>query len=115
AKPPAGRKRSAGSKSSAATATAVKRKSPVARKAAGSASAAGLASRLLSAKPKRAGLVDCVAGIAFGAAGARRYFLYKPPGMALAERLPLLVMLHGCGQDPNAFALSTRMNRIAAR
>lgn len=48
-----------------------------------------------------------------GAAGARRYRLYRPPDVALREKLPLLVMLHGCRQDANAFAESTRMNRIA--
>jgi poly(hydroxyalkanoate) depolymerase family esterase len=31
------------------------------------------------------------------------------------ERLPLLVMLHGCGQDAAALAASSRMNTIAAR
>ncbi len=54
-------------------------------------------------------------GIATGAAGARRFRLYRPPGVGFAERLPLLVMLHGCGQDAQGFALCTRMNRIAAR
>ena len=63
----------------------------------------------------RRGLKDCVPGLAFGAAGVRRYYLYKPPGLNLLERLPLLVMLHGCGQDADGFALSTRMNRVAAR
>ena len=53
--------------------------------------------------------------IALGAAGARRYRLYKPPGVHRTERLPLLVMLHGCGQDAEALAASSRMNRIAAR
>jgi poly(hydroxyalkanoate) depolymerase family esterase len=56
---------------------------------------------------------DWIAGVAMGTAGARRYRLYRPPGVALGEKLPLLVMLHGCGQDANAFADSTRMNRIA--
>ena len=48
-----------------------------------------------------------------GAAGARRYRLYRPPDIALNEKLPLMVMLHGCGQDADSFADSTRMNRIA--
>ena len=54
-------------------------------------------------------------GVAMGASGARRFRLYRPPGVKSGERLPLLVMLHGCGQDANAFATSTRMNRIAQR
>jgi poly(hydroxyalkanoate) depolymerase family esterase len=56
---------------------------------------------------------DWIAGVAIGAMGARRYRLYRPPEVARGERLPLLVMLHGCGQDADAFAGSTRMNRIA--
>lgn len=50
-----------------------------------------------------------------GVAGARRYHLYKPPGVRLTEHLPMVVMLHGCGQDAAALAASTRMNKIAAR
>jgi poly(hydroxyalkanoate) depolymerase family esterase len=61
------------------------------------------------------GAGDWLAGLALGAAGARRYRLYRPPGVALGERLPLLVMLHGCGQDAGSFAMATRMNRVAAR
>lgn len=58
-----------------------------------------------------------LAGIAPGPAGARRYQLYTPPGLALkaGETLPLMVMLHGCGQTGNDFAAVTRMNRLAAR
>ncbi len=55
------------------------------------------------------------AGIAMGSTGARRFRLYRPPGVRHTERLPLLVMLHGCGQDAAGFALGTGMNRIAAR
>lgn len=55
------------------------------------------------------------AGIAVGLAGARRFRLYQPAGLQLGERLPLMVMLHGCGQDAGSFALSTRMNRLASR
>src|ERR1039458_9985051 len=53
-------------------------------------------------------------GIAIGPAGARRYRLYKPPGVRSTERLPLVVMLHGCLQDAEALAASSQMNRIAA-
>jgi poly(hydroxyalkanoate) depolymerase family esterase len=56
---------------------------------------------------------DWIAGVSMGAAGARRYRLYRPPGVGLREKLPMVVMLHGCGQDANAFANSTRMNRLA--
>jgi poly(hydroxyalkanoate) depolymerase family esterase len=58
---------------------------------------------------------DWIAGVAMGTSGARRYRLYRPPGIAFGERLPMMVMLHGCGQDARSFAMSTRMNRIAAR
>ena len=54
-------------------------------------------------------------GIAVGPGGSRHYRLYRPPGVRRDERRPLLVMLHGCGQDAAGFAASTRMNRIAAR
>lgn len=55
------------------------------------------------------------AGVALGATGARRYRLFKPTGVRRNERLPLLVMLHGCGQDANALSASSRMNRVAER
>ena len=58
---------------------------------------------------------DWIAGVALGVGGARRYGLFRPAGVKAGERLPLLVMLHGCGQDAKGFALSTRMNRVAAR
>lgn len=54
-------------------------------------------------------------GIALGVTGARRYRLYQPPGMRAGERVPLLVMLHGCAQDGEGLAASSRMNAIAAR
>lgn len=61
------------------------------------------------------GTGEWIAGVAMAPTGARRYHLYRPPGVESSERLPLLVMLHGCGQNAKAFALSTRMNRLAAR
>jgi poly(hydroxyalkanoate) depolymerase family esterase len=58
---------------------------------------------------------EWIAGLAWGPAGARRYRLYRPPGVGFSERLPLLVMLHGCHQDAKAFAVSTRMNKLATK
>ena len=58
---------------------------------------------------------EWLAGVAMGVGGARRYRLYRPPQVQFSERLPLLVMLHGCGQDAKSFALSTRMNRLAEK
>jgi poly(hydroxyalkanoate) depolymerase family esterase len=71
----------------------------------------------LVAKPRLPahGAGDWIAGVALGPAGARRFRLYRPPDVKFGERLPLLVMLHGCGQTADSFAASTRMNRIAAR
>ena len=54
-------------------------------------------------------------GVAIGKFGALRWRLYRPPGVRVGEKLPLMVMLHGCGQDAASFASSTRMNHIAMR
>lgn len=67
------------------------------------------------AKSKPLASTQWVSGLAVGGAGARRYWLYKPPGVRRTERLPLMVMLHGCDQNAEALAASTRMNRVAAR
>ncbi|RZL65437.1 MAG: PHB depolymerase family esterase [Variovorax sp.] len=63
------------------------------------------------------GAGDWLTGMAIGAGGTRGYHLYRPAGLTRApgETLPLLVMLHGCGQTGRDFASSTRMNRIATR
>lgn len=50
-----------------------------------------------------------------GAAGARRYKLYVPSGQAATRPRGLVVMLHGCTQDPDDFAAGTTMNALAER
>lgn len=72
------------------------------------------ASKRKSAKSKPPSKAGWSSGAAVGSASVRRYRLYKPAGVRHTERLPLIVMLHGCGQDAAALAASTRMNRIAA-
>ena len=45
-------------------------------------------------------------------AGELDYKLYIPPGLDTV-RAPLLLMLHGCTQNPDDFARGTRMNELA--
>jgi poly(hydroxyalkanoate) depolymerase family esterase len=47
-----------------------------------------------------------------GEAGSRDYKLYVP-SRAEGRTLPLIVMLHGCTQNPDDFAVGTGMNRLA--
>lgn len=79
--------------------------------------AAGKVQRAVAeqAKPPPGG-GDWIAGLALGPGGARRYHLYRPPGLVLqrGQTAPLLVMLHGCSQTGRDFAASTRMDKLAA-
>ena len=54
-------------------------------------------------------------GMLTGAANGREYQLYLPPDLKKSERLPLIVMLHGCAQNAHAMAVCSQMNRLAAR
>ena len=48
-------------------------------------------------------------------AGVRHpYRLYVPPGAAKGVAMPLVLMLHGCTQNADDFALGTGMNQAAA-
>lgn len=53
-----------------------------------------------------------LAGSHADASGRRDYKLYVPPD-AGGRPLPLIVMLHGCTQDPDDFAAGTAMNEAA--
>lgn len=46
-------------------------------------------------------------------AGSRPYKLYVPSGYRAGQEVPLVVMMHGCTQSPDDFAVGTRMNEVA--
>jgi poly(hydroxyalkanoate) depolymerase family esterase len=45
--------------------------------------------------------------------GNRPYFVYTPADYWVGKVVPLVVMLHGCGQSAEDFAIGTQMNRLA--
>jgi poly(hydroxyalkanoate) depolymerase family esterase len=49
-----------------------------------------------------------------GEAGTRRYKLFIPLSVDPRHPAPLVVMLHGCTQDPDDFARGTRFDQLAA-
>jgi poly(hydroxyalkanoate) depolymerase family esterase len=64
------------------------------------------------ASPPESAAGEFIAGSHTDANGTRAYKLYLPPG-AVSQPLPLVVMLHGCTQDPDDFAAGTGMNDAA--
>jgi poly(hydroxyalkanoate) depolymerase family esterase len=72
-------------------------------------------SKTTAVRPKAKVTTNLPSGSTAGYAGAQRYRLFVPAGARKTERLPMLVMLHGCSQSSEAFAISTRMNQIAAK
>jgi poly(hydroxyalkanoate) depolymerase family esterase len=49
-----------------------------------------------------------------GVEGSRRYKLFVPADLDASKPAPLVVMLHGCTQDPDDFARGSRFNQAAA-
>ncbi len=54
-------------------------------------------------------------GLQHEAFGDRSYKLFVPKSIAPGKAAPLVVMLHGCTQDPDQFATGTRMNLLAEK
>ena len=58
---------------------------------------------------------DSFERVTFTHQGTRhQYRLYVPPGAASGVAMPLVLMLHGCTQNADDFALGTGMNQAAA-
>lgn len=72
----------------------------------------GMPGRDRTVDPTTHGRGEFLEGAFTNEAGTRRYRLYVPATAASGPR-PLVVMLHGCKQDPEDFAAGTTMNLLA--
>ena len=91
------------------------RKSAAAKTSGRRATPGTIKARSTARSPAPAPAKRALAGRAPPMRNGSGYQLFVPPGLRRNEHLPLLVMLHGCGQDAEGFAASTRMNQIALR
>ncbi len=64
-------------------------------------------------QPGQPGVGSFVTRVLSTPAGERRYKIYIPGSYNGSTAIPLVVMLHGCTQDPDDFARGTRMNELA--
>jgi poly(hydroxyalkanoate) depolymerase family esterase len=62
--------------------------------------------------PDARGRTQFSESVYIGSAGSRHYKLFVPSAYR-GQPLPLIVMLHGCTQTPDDFAIGTRMNILA--
>lgn len=78
--------------------------------------ATGCGHALVTATTARAaGLRAAEASFTSRSVAGRTYKLYVPAGYRAGTPAPLVVMLHGCTQDPDDFAAGTHMNAVADR
>lgn len=70
-------------------------------------------SRPVAAAPRPTGPGEFIAGSFSHASRSSDYKLYVPPGATAGRPMPLVVMLHGCTQNPDDFACGTGMNDFA--
>ena len=84
-------------------------------KAASAAPAAKAKAQAPRAKPQRTEPPGSFTRVALNHGGMKRhYWLSVPPDAKAGTDMPLVVMLHGCTQNPQDFATGTRMNAAAA-
>lgn len=79
--------------------------------------AAGAAGAAQPSDAQAPGSFERIAFSAPGGAPQDHYWLYVPPGAASAagQPMPLVLMLHGCTQNPQDFATGTAMNGLAGK